>query len=187
MFQESLTQWLICCLDGLLHVNKIQQLVHPVTWITVNDCTPAETYLTKIATSRLSNAFTNSTKRAYATLFSTFLAFTVFMGWILSQVNVFNLLCFLECLHYNGVKHSQMANYWSAIKSKFLIFGLNVACFTDHRLKYYQRAVQLHAPLQVKLNIINVDLLKRIVLHCDLTYMGQIFKTVYLLSFFSFL
>ena len=116
------------------------------------------------------------------------LVFTVFMGWPLSQGNVFNLLCFLECLHYNGVKHSQMANYLSAIKCKFLIFGLDVACFNDHRLKYYQRAVQLHAPLQVKLNkIINVDLLKRIVLHCDLTYMGQIFKAVYLLSFFSFL
>ena len=63
-----------------------------------------------------------------------------------------------------------------------------MACFNDHRLKYYQRAVQLHAPLQVKLNkIINIDLLKKIVLQCDLTYMGQIVKAVYLLSFFSFL
>ena len=35
--------------------------------------------------------------------------------------------------------------------------------------------------IQVKLNkIINVDLLKKIVLYCDLTYMGQIFKAVYL-------
>ena len=81
--------------------------------------------LTKLATSRLSNAFAYSTKRAYATLFSTFLAFAVFMSWELSQVTVLNLLCFLECLHYNGVKHSQMANYLSAIKSKFLIFGLD--------------------------------------------------------------
>ena len=79
-------------------------------------------------------------------------------------MNVFNLLCFLECLYYNGVKHPQMANYLSAIKCKFVIFGLDVACFNDHRLKYYQRAVQLHAPLQVKLNkIIDVSLLKKIV------------------------
>ena len=103
-------------------------------------------------------------------------------------MNVFNLLCFLECLYYNGVKHSQKANYLSAIKCKFVIFGLDVACFNDHRLKYYQRAVQLHAPLKVKLNkIINVNLLKKIVAQCDLTYMGQIFKGLYLLSFFSFL
>ena len=98
------------------------------------------------------------------------------MAWPLSKVNVFNLLCFLECLHYNGVKHSQMANYLSAIKCQFLIFGLDVACFNDHRLKYYQRAVHLHALLQVKLNkVISVDLLKRIVLNCDLTFMGPNF------------
>ena len=110
------------------------------------------------------------------------------MGWAVPQVNVFHLLCFLECLYYNGVKHPHMANYLSAIKSKFIIFGLDVACFSDHRLKYYQKAVQLHAPLQVKLNkIIDVKLLKEIVAQCDLTYMGQIFKGLYLLSFFSFL
>ena len=132
------------------------------------------------------------------------------MGWAVPQVNVFHLLCFLECLYYNGVKHPQMANYLSAIKSKFIIFGLDVACFSDHRLKYYQKAVQLHAPLQAKLNkiideklleeielhaplqaklnkIIDVKLLKEIVAQCDLTYMGQIFKGLYLLSFFSFL
>ena len=86
------------------------------------------------------------------------------------------------------VKHPQMANYLSAIKSNFIIFGLYVACFNDHRLKYYQRAVQLHAPLYVKLNkIIDVNLLKKIVSQCDLTCMGQIFKGLYLLSFFSFL
>ena len=107
------------------------------------------------------------------------------MGWAVPQVNVFHLLCFLECLYYNGVKHPQMANYLSAIKSKFIIFGLDVACFSDHRLKYYQKAVQLHAPLQVKLNkIIDVKLLKDIISQCDLTYMGQIFKGLYLLSFF---
>ena len=77
-----------------------------------------------------------------------------------------NLLCFLECLQYNGVKHTQMANYLSAVKTKFLIMGLDVTCFNDCRLKYYQKAI-----LQC----------------CDLTYMGQIFKAVYLTSFFSFL
>ena len=139
-------------------------------------------HLTLLATSRL------STKRAYAALFRIFLAFVTFMSWELNQVNVFNLLCFLECLHFNGVKVSQMANYLSAIKSTFTIYGLDVSCFTDQRLKLYQRAVQIHAPFAVKLNkIIDIALLKRIVHQCDLTYMGQIFKAIYLLSFFSFL
>ena len=102
---------------------------------------------------------------------------------------MFSLLCcFLEYLHFNGIKVSQMANYLSAIKSTFTIYGMDVSCFTDQRLKLYQRAVQLHAPLSVKLNkVIDIALLKQIVQQCDLTYMGQIFKAVYLLSFFSFL
>ena len=103
-------------------------------------------------------------------------------------MNVFSLLCFLECLQFNGVKHTQMANYLSAIKSQFLIFGLDVTCFTDARLKLYQRAIQLHAPLTVKLNkIIDVSLLIKISEECDYMYMGQIYKALYLLSFFSFL
>ena len=81
-----------------------------------------------------------------------------------------------------------MANYLSAIKTKFLIFGLDVACFSDYHLRYYQKAVQMHAPLNVKLkSIIDISLLKRIVNQCDFTYMDQIFKALYLLSFYSFL
>ena len=81
-----------------------------------------------------------------------------------------------------------MANYLSAFKTKFLILGLDVACSSDHRLKYYQKAVQMHAPLNVNLkSIIDIPLLKKIVDQCDFTYMGQIFKPLYLLSFYSFL
>ena len=141
-----------------------------------------------LATSRLSEAFCDSTKKAYTALFRTFPAFVAFMSWELNQVNVFSLLCFLECLTFNGVKVSLMANYLSAIKSTFTIHGLDVSCFGDQRLKLYQRAVQLHPPLSVKPNkVIDINLLTQIVRQCDLTYMGQIFKAVYLLSFFSFL
>ena len=81
-----------------------------------------------------------------------------------------------------------MANYLSAIKTKFLILGLDVACFSDFRLKYYQKAVQMHAPLNAKLKrIIDIPVLKAIACQCDFTYMGQVFKALYLLSFFSFL
>ena len=116
------------------------------------------------------------------------MAFVVFMSWVVYQVTTLNLLCFLECLQYNGVKYTQMVNYLSAIKTKFVIMGLDVACFNDCRLKYYQKAVQLHSPLTVKLNkVIDIPLLKSIVQCCNFTYMGQIFKTVYLFSLFSFL
>ena len=81
-----------------------------------------------------------------------------------------------------------MSNYLSAIKSKLLIFGLDVAGFADVRLKYYQKAIQRQAPIRVSLKkIIDVPLLKLIVSQCDYTFMGQIFKALYLLSFYSFL
>ena len=41
-------------------------------------------------------------------------------------MNVFKLLCFLECLHFNGVKFSELANHLSAIKTTFTIYGLDV-------------------------------------------------------------
>ena len=44
-------------------------------------------------------------------------------------MTVFKLLCFLECLNYNKVKPSLMANYLSAIKADFNIWGLDVAMF----------------------------------------------------------
>ena len=143
--------------------------------------------MSQLATSRLSHAFAESTKKAYSSMFKVFVAFALFMSWDIHQVTVLQLLCFLECLQYNGVKVSQMANYLSAIKTKFIILGLDVVSFADPRLKYYQRAVQLHSPLQVKLKkVIDVPLLHRIVQQCNYTYMGQVFKAVYLLSFYSF-
>ena len=110
---------------------------------------PLEHRLTQLATFRLTHAFSDSTKKAYTTLFRTFLAFVVFMSWDVYQVIKLNLLCFLECLQYNGVKYTQMANYWSAIKTKFLILGLDVACFDDSRLKYYQK-VAIPSECQIK-------------------------------------
>ena len=103
-------------------------------------------------------------------------------------MTVLKLLCFLECLNFNAVKQSQMANYLSAIKTQFLLCGLDVACFNDARLKFYLKAIQRHAPLVVKLNkIIDIPMLSQIVEQCDFTYMGQVFKALYLLSFYSFL
>ena len=84
-------------------------------------------------------------------------------------MNVFNLLCFLECLNYSGIKHSLMANYLSAIKANFTILGLDVAMLQDMGFKYYQKAVQLTAPINVKLKrIIDIPLLLKIVEQCNI-------------------
>ena len=79
-----------------------------------------------------------------------------------------------------------MSNYLSAIKTKLLILGLAVAGFADVRLMYYQKTFQMQAPLRVNLKrVIDIPLLKLIIQHCYYTYMGQVFKALYLLSFYS--
>ena len=187
---------------------KLQELVDPVQWllycilikqyntfrmfnlclIVVTASKPVERQLAAAATSRLSHAFCDSTKKAYSILFRTYLAFVVFMNWNFTQVTVSNLLCFLECLNYNGVKYLQMANYLSAIRTHYLLCGLDVASFSDARLKFYQKAVRRQAPLSIRLNkLIDIPLLKDIVEQCNYMYMGQVFKALYLLSFYSFL
>ena len=46
----------------------------------------------------------------------------------------------------------------------------------------------MHAPLRVNLKkVIDIPLLRSIVSQCDFTFMGQIYKALYLLSFYSFL
>ena len=81
-----------------------------------------------------------------------------------------------------------MANHLSAIKAKMSIFGLSTSCFQDQRITYFQKSVTLHRPFKASLKkLINIDTLHLIVRACDFTYMGQIFKAIYTLAFFSFL
>ena len=61
-------------------------------------------------------------------------------------MNFFDLLCFLECLHYYGVGFSMMANYLSVIKTKFIIYGLDVTCFADHRLNHIKGQLNYTTP-----------------------------------------
>ena len=64
------------------------------------------------------------------------------------------------------------------------MFTLDVACFSDYLLTYDQKAVQMHSPLNIKFKrVIDISLLKKIVEQCDYTYIGQISKALYLLSF----
>ena len=60
----------------------------------LSEAWPLELHLAWHATFRLSHAFSDSTKKAYATLFKTFVAFVVFMHWDLPQATVLKLLCF---------------------------------------------------------------------------------------------
>ena len=60
-----------------------------------------------------------------------------------------------------------------------------VQSFLDPRIKYFQKSLTLHRQFTGK--IIDIKLLTVIVSLCDIMWMGQIFKPLYLVAFFSFI
>ena len=121
-------------------------------------------------------------------MFRLFLAFLAFNVIPISQVTVHVTLAFLEFLHFNSSTVNQMKNHISAIKHFSHRFALHLSAFDDPKVTLYLTSVQKAAPFCVKIhNIIDIPLLKKIVTACNLTYMGHIFKTIYLSAFFGFL
>ena len=149
---------------------------------------PSMSKLIHLGLQKTAMAFRPSTNRNYNSMFRLFVAFTIFM-----QLNIFNLsplmlLAYLQFLEANNTSSSAMANHLSAIKSKLSLAGIPVHIFQDPRIKYFQKAILLHRPFKVQLKkIIDIDTLQLLVRTCDSTYMGQVFKAVYTMAFFSFL
>ena len=137
---------------------------------------------------RLHHSLASSTSKAYSKMFRTFLSFCVFVSINIFSISVLNLMSFLEFLAYNDFTSSAIANHMSAVRTKFAMLGLNTSPFHDPRIKYFTESITLTSSLKVSLkSVIDIPLLSRIISQCDNTYMGQVFKAAYLLSFFSFL
>ena len=115
-------------------------------------------------------------------MFRLCLAFTVFMRVTVKAYPppppppTFVLLSYMQCLHSNQVSSLAIPNHMSAIKAKLALFGLPIQTFT----RPWFCIVRFKT-------IIDIDTLQLIVRVCHSTYMGQIFKAVYTLAFFSFL
>ena len=133
-------------------------------------------------------AFRPATDRNYTSMFRLFLAFTVFMKLSIFRLSPLVVIAYLQFLETNNTSASAMANHILAIKEKLILFGMPVQIFNDQRIKYFQKAMILHQPFKVHLKkIIDIDTLQLIVRTCDSMYMGQVFKAVYTLAYFSFL
>ena len=110
------------------------------------------------------------------------------MDMALEKVNVDYLLVYLEFLVLNSYNHGYIANQLAGIKATFVMYALPTAIFDDDRVRYFMRSLRLESPLRVTLHsVIDIPLLSKIVAQCDSMAMGQVFKAMYLLGFFSFL
>ena len=140
------------------------------------------------ASNRLGSSLAQSTTSSYDQKFRMFLSFCCFATVALSQISTPVILSFLEFLVHNNTSPSSVLNYVSAIKSSFLRFGINLACFQDHRLKMYNKSLLRSKPLNPHIKtIIDIPMLTKIAEHCNFIHMGYVFKAAFLLSFFSFL
>ena len=121
-------------------------------------------------------------------MFKLYLAFLAFNALEPHQVIIDTVLAFFECLRLNHISHSQMLNYLSALKAFASRFSLDVSVFQHSKLTLYLKAVQKSSPKLIKLdNIVDKILLHQILLKCDATQLGTVFKAAYLVGFFGFL
>ena len=138
--------------------------------------------------SRLQQAFRPATTSSYTRKFRIFVAFCCFINVSLHHLTPLILLSFLEFLAVNQISTSNMANYISAIKTTLAMHGVSTTAFYDQRISLFQKSMRMTRQFTVKIKkIIDVDMLKNIVSTCDTMWMGQIFKAVYLVAFFSFM
>ena len=145
-------------------------------------------HLTNVAIQRLETALSDSTNRAYTRMFRTFIAYLEFHGLLLSQVNSILFLGYLEFLLQNDVSPPHLANHVSAIKTKFTLAGASTNFLQDPRIGYFLKSAQKNGAFRIIQHaIVDVPTLKKIVTASERTYMGHIFKAVYLTAFFSFM
>ena len=143
--------------------------------------------LTVQAMSRLTSAFRQSTQAAYTFMFRVFIAFCIYMRVTMCDVHVGVLLAFLECLNVTKVSVSMICNYLAAIRAKFIMYGLSTVSLDDRKLHYFVKSLKINRPLSItRCNIISIEDLYVMVKCCDSLYMGQVYKTVFLLAFFGF-
>ena len=140
------------------------------------------------AFSRAKSGFRPNTQRNYDSMFSLFVGFCVFLNIALQQVTSEVLMAFMEFLIGNGASYSSVVNHMSAIKAILGLHGLPIHMFDSPKIKLFIKSVQMNRPISVSFpSIIDIPLLHKIIEVCDTMYMGQVFKALYLLAFYSFL
>ena len=132
--------------------------------------------------------FRPSTRKNYTKMFRLFIAFCVCINFSLHKVSLSLLVAFMEFMIQNGTSFSSLANHISATKSCMALYDLDFHIFEHPKIKMIFRSLQINRPIILSQRaIIDLPMLHEIVNTCDTMYMGQIYKAIYLLAFFTFL
>ena len=127
------------------------------------------------------------TRSAYTSQFRLFMAFACFMD-VQDIQHIDFILCFLTCLHENSISAASIAGYLAAIRHNFVVFGLNISVFENRLISLLQRSFSINAPIRIrKRGLIDIKMLQDIILACDHLQYPIIYKSIFLLAFFTFL
>ena len=108
----------------------------------------ALTSLNSKASDRLQLAFCPKTKKAYTTMFRTFIAFCIVTKSCFVNVNV-KIVYFLECLVSNSCSCCMVANYVLALKTNFVLYDLPFEVLAHPKVKYFVKPLKINRPLAI--------------------------------------
>ena len=121
-------------------------------------------------------------------MFSDFMAFLVVAELLPSQVNVHTLLAFMEYLYQNHHTPSNISNYLAGIRAYCVIYNIPTISFRDEKIQMFIRSLKINRPLVIKNTpILTQDMLISFLEVTAKLEAPQVFTSLYLLAFFSFL
>ena len=107
---------------------------------------------------------------------------------VIETLSVEELLSYCEFLYSNHYSPSAIANALAGIKSKMQSYGLKVVVFSDIRINYFLKSLRLNQPFRAKMpHLIDFKLLRQISQACNKLPHHLLFRSVYLVAFYSFL
>ena len=138
------------------------------------------------ASTRLIQGFKPSTLKQYKPLMDGFFGFSG-GGWAVplsGEYRNFMEFSFMEFLYQNHLSSTHIAG----LRVFHIVHGLQTHPFKDERIALFVKSTKIQAPLRPSVKShIDVQTLDSIICHCQILPYPEIFKTSYLLCFFSFL
>ena len=126
--------------------------------------------------------------RIYRRMFALFLSFLVAVGLSLPQVSTWDILAFMEYLLQAGMTASNITSHLTAIRSCCIIYSIDTTPFSDNRIPLFIKSIKINRSFQPSSkNIIDEKLLDSICKVCSHLTFPEVFKSLYLLAYFSFL
>ena len=146
------------------------------------------TSLNSKVSDKLQLAFRPKTRKAYTTMFRTFIAFCIVTKSCIVNVNVKVVLSFLVCLVSNSCSCCMVANHVSALKAHFILYDLPFEVLDHPKVKYFVKSMRINRPLAITYhNVITIPILIQISQSCEALDCGGVYRTAILLGFFAFM